>query len=129
MPKAMRVVVQQTNLHDIMDPPIFYRFTLPASGEKDFYRITNSFNAFFHGNRKSGVRWNWSNIRLLSADFEHPKLDGLSVNASVYKKMDPHNFKITDIAGLYEFYEHIGWDRRNKRYLNPAEYPTKETIQ
>ena len=129
MPKAQRVIVQATPMlpESYHTLPHYYRFFLPSVREKDFYRVTTSYNAFFHGNRRDGTTWNWSNKWLYSADKEIDST-GESAMMRVYLKLaaetDEH-VKVTDCEGLYEFYKLIGWDRNVKCYIAMDEVVTK----
>lgn len=84
----------------------YHEIMLPQPSDYGFYRTIGSFNSFFHGKKK----------------YNHNKADGLLYHAtdmiSIQATRDVFkiNIEIIKHTSLSEFFNHIGWDHKVKKY-------------
>ena len=110
----------------------WFKILMPESDEKDFYRQTSSYNAFFHGwNKKiaaGGLKGNRSPTHLYMArdewevEWEVDREQKMMLEAGLNSVKISNNFIIeAEFNSLWEFYEHEGYDYKKKKWNTSAE--------
>jgi hypothetical protein len=121
---------------------IIHKIPIPDVGEKGFYRIVGSWNAFSTGKRKGatkeerrkrhdGVCWAPTGLYYTHDAHEEEWLEKVrrqlewvdertdlndKQRAETKARVDETKFPTVEHASLYDFYDYIGFDRKARRY-------------
>lgn len=87
---------------------VIHRFPVPTVGEKDFYRLTLTFNAFFN----SGKSRNRNKNNLYCAYDKHEVT--FTEHNPAY--VDPIVYQIIEHENFIQFLAYIGYCRSTKKY-------------
>ncbi len=82
----------------------YYKFKLPQVGEKDFYRMTSSYNWFFHGPK----RRNELPDRLFTVAHEDERAPEFFIKG----------VELVDVGSLWDFYKAVGYDYKKQKWKN-----------
>jgi hypothetical protein len=111
-----------------------HKLSLPAPTEKGFYRQTSSMTWFRSGKLKSATAedlrlgrdsccWAPNMLWYWEREDEWERAQQRLARNPVLAKLDERVLPVTHHADIYAFFEHIGFDRRTRRYVAQPECP------